>query len=400
MSFYKFGPNDIFHNRIKTEPQQSFFVYRCRTFWNNQPQVPGANVDNAGNVPTGYVSLYELNIDRPAGQLIFPFITKEGSLTAFKTISTSNFNNDFAYGDMITGSYPLSASLSSSYFFPALPTITRPKREIQALRTSLESYSSLSPHYAYSSSLGDKLTQEMRIVYIPSIFYGSGMKKGSVSLKVYWSGSLAGELVDDKHNGELRQSFPADANSGSVAGVALYNEGFLILTGSWQIAPAPSEWVVPCPGGGSDPGPRWIDVLQFGPMCDPDCSAPGAFMLDSASFGLDFKGTQYVPVKTMFAHAPRAELNYSNNPTYLKFGSSSYEVTSGSFAYQQSNDVPIKNIVSGTWADPSASFEKVTYISKVGIYDKYKNLIGVAKVSTPVRKREIDEFTFKLKLDF
>ena len=120
----------------------------------------------------------------------------------------------------------------------------------------------------------------------------------------------------------------------------------------------------------------------------------------SASFGLDFKGTQYVPVKTMFAHAPRGQLNYSNNPTYLKFGSSSYEASSGTLAYQQSRYVPIKNIVSGTWAEPTASFAKTTYISKIGIYDKNKNLIGVAKVANPVRKREIDDFTFKLKLDF
>jgi hypothetical protein len=102
----------------------------------------------------------------------------------------------------------------------------------------------------------------------------------------------------------------------------------------------------------------------------------------------------------MFANAPRGELNYSNNPTYLKYGSSSYEASSGTLAYQQNQQVPIKNITSGTWAAPTASFSKTTYISKIGIYDDNKNLIGVAKLATPIRKREIDDFTFKLKLDF
>ena len=46
-----------------------------------------------------------------------------------------------------------------------------------------------------------------------------------------------------------------------------------------------------------------------------------------------------------------------------------------------------------------ANFEKITYISKIGIYDKDRNLIGIAKLATPVKKTENREFTFKLKLD-
>ena len=60
----------------------------------------------------------------------------------------------------------------------------------------------------------------------------------------------------------------------------------------------------------------------------------------------------------------------------------------------------IKNIVSSSHCDHTASFEKQTFISQVGLYDEDKNLIGIAKLATPVRKRHEDEFTFKLKLDF
>ena len=122
--------------------------------------------------------------------------------------------------------------------------------------------------------------------------------------------------------------------------------------------------------------------------------------MDTTSYRLDFKGTHPVPVKTMLAHAPKAHLNHSNNPTYLKFGSSSYAAVSGTTGYSQNDLVPIKNIASGTFSAPTASFQKITYISKIGIYDKEKNLIGVAKLASPVRKREQDEFTFKLKIDF
>ena len=103
----------------------------------------------------------------------------------------------------------------------------------------------------------------------------------------------------------------------------------------------------------------------------------------------------------MFAHAPRGQLNSSNNPTFRKYGSSSYGAQVPSIQrYQELSTAPIANITSGTWAEPTASFEKTTYISKIGIYDRKRNLIGVAKLANPVRKREIDDFTFKLKLDF
>ena len=36
----------------------------------------------------------------------------------------------------------------------------------------------------------------------------------------------------------------------------------------------------------------------------------------------------------------------------------------------------------------------------VQIYDNDKNLIGIAKLATPVKKTEDRDFTFKLKLDF
>ena len=59
----------------------------------------------------------------------------------------------------------------------------------------------------------------------------------------------------------------------------------------------------------------------------------------------------------------------------------------------------VKNIVSSSFSQTDGSFEKITYITKVGIYDKYKNLIAVADLANPVRKREQDSYTFKLKLD-
>ena len=76
-----------------------------------------------------------------------------------------------------------------------------------------------------------------------------------------------------------------------------------------------------------------------------------------------------------------------------------YYLTELPHGLKSGSQVEVKNIVSSSYPDPTGSFEKTTYISKIGIYDDEKNLIGVAKVANPVKKTEDREFTFKLKLD-
>ncbi len=101
----------------------------------------------------------------------------------------------------------------------------------------------------------------------------------------------------------------------------------------------------------------------------------------------------------MFAHAPKGELNHSNNPTYVESGQQ-LEAVSSLTEYQESKQISIKNIVSGSFSDQTGSFQKETYISKIGIYDDDKNLIAVAKLATPVKKTEERDYTFKMKYDF
>lgn len=390
MTLYKFGSNDIFHNEIKTRPNVNFKIYDRNVYYNNHPRSSGSFVSNLGGIPTGYIDLYQNNVDRPAGQRIYPFVTKNGSLTSFKTIDSSDFNSDFAYGDTMSGSYPLSASISIDRFVSGQ---TRP--HIDALRNVLNRYKILSSHFAYSSSFGNKATQELKLISIPSIFFGSSIEKGTITCKFFVTGNLAAELVDEKQNGELRQKFPQDSRSGSVAGLALYNEGFLIITGSWAIHPTHAEhYDIFAPG--SNLSPRWLDFGTTGSTTPADLTN-----VASSTFELDFNGTNHVPVLTMFAHARKGELNFSNNPTYLTYGQTGSNLPiTNSVQYKEHDDVEIKNTVKSPFIEPTGSFAKITYISKIGIYDKDKNLIGVAKVASPVRKREGDAFTFKLKLDF
>ena len=101
---------------------------------------------------------------------------------------------------------------------------------------------------------------------------------------------------------------------------------------------------------------------------------------------------------TMFTHAKSGEINYSTNPTFLKYGQDSTFYTS-SAVYEENSELELKNIASSSYSDYSASFERQVYISRIGVYDKNKNLIAVATLSNPVLKKEAENISFKLKLD-
>ena len=153
-----------------------------------------------------------------------------GGLLGPKTVSTTSFSTDFSYGEVISGSYPLSSSIKRNFY-----QFEQARPEIDALKNTLNNYVIRSTQFAYSSSFGNKATQPLNLISIPSIVYGSSLKTTSLELNFYLSGTLIGTLKDESGNGELIQTGPeGSTGSGSVAGVALYDEGFLLLTGSWD----------------------------------------------------------------------------------------------------------------------------------------------------------------------
>ena len=416
MAYYKFKETDIFFNRIEAFPKKRFFVFNSKVLLANQSQIVGAFTGSVPNVPPGFVNLYELNVDRPSGstgrmigavedqKYIYPFITKNGNLMSFRTISTSSFNTDYAYGDIISSSYPLSASITREYF---TASTDRPNEatHIGALKNTLNYYKYVSDYYAFSASFGNKGVDALNLISIPSIFYGSSMKRGTVDLKFYITGTLIGELKDENQNGELIQVGPAGSNgSGSKAGVVLYKEGFLVLTGSWKLFPdgdtSPAE--LDYEDDGSSIASSWLFYgvgANDGIPADP--ATPLSTTRASASYDLVFSGSSYVPVTTMLATAPRGELNYSNNPTYINLKQqNALMFRSSSIAYRENSKQKIKNTVKSPYTDPTGSYKPQTFISRIGIFDEDKNLIAIAKVATPVKKTEERDLTFKLKLDF
>jgi hypothetical protein len=408
MSFKKFERKDVLLNTMLAYPSNEFIIFDSKVYWNSVPDQSGTLNDTVRNVPAGYVSLYEYNIDRQevstgrsigTGSItdngrIYPWISKDSAGSSFKTVNQVDYQNEFRYGDVLTSSYPLSASITREYIVTPYASTASFNAHYVSMKNRLNFYGIRSEHYKVSSSFGNKDTQTLNLISVPSIFFGSQMKPGTISLKWYFTGSLVGELRDERQNGELIQVGPTGSTgSGSVAGVVLYDEGFLLLTGSWDLNTSAISMVS---GSATTDEPKWI---YYGAGAEDDVTQDTAGSdYVSASFALDFKGTTKTQAMTLFAHAKRGEVNYSNNPTFLSHSQDRVFFTS-SHTYEEPTDLKIKNFVSSAFNDYEIGFKRQVYVSRVAVYDKHKNLIGIATLANPVLKEDDRDLTFKLKLD-
>jgi hypothetical protein len=82
----------------------------------------------------------------------------------------------------------------------------------------------------------------------------------------------------------------------------------------------------------------------------------------------------------------------------LTYGQDRLTLTS-SAVFEENAERTIKNTVSSSFEGYDSPFERQVYVSRIAVYDKNKNLIGVATLSSPVLKKEAQDLTFKIKLD-
>jgi hypothetical protein len=111
---------------------------------------------------------------------------------------------------------------------------------------------------------------------------------------------------------------------------------------------------------------------------DPGMSASGTF---GDLLSVDFKGNTIIHALTFNCLLGPSQANATSNPTY------SYLETFG-------NDDPTDDRFL------AKNEENVTYISAVGIYNEDRKLVAVAKLASPIRKREKDKITIRLRMDF
>lgn len=191
--------------------------------------------------------------------------------------------------------------------------------------------------------------------HIPSMFYGRNIATGTVALTV---NSFAGApfgydstgtiyWVDDGI-GRIWQvpSLTSSWQSGtSIVGNVFYNEGLIVFTHP--------DW-------------RWHQLLLSSSltMAEPHIS-------------LQFDGSYHIKSMLAMCRMNPADVNASNNPTYY-----------------------ITDETGKRWArDWEEQTEAITYVTAVGIYNEERQLVAVAKIAQPIRKRERDDIDIKLRMD-
>jgi hypothetical protein len=392
MSYKRFKQKDIVLNTIVAKPEFNFIIHSGSVFLQRERSVDGNYSNKIKHVPSGHVSLYELNVDRPADSLIYSFIEKSSTRYSFRTITNQAFDSEeqFAHGDQMKMNYPLSASVSRIYV-PAGAEISSSsggahgnKKYIRALRNPITSANVLGSLNKY----GNLGTTAANLICVPGIFAGSEISKGSIELNYYVTGTLVATAKDLTSDGRLIQTYGTAA--GSEVGFVVYNQGILILTGSESLHSSTDNFF----STSESSNPSWLSFGTGMPQVGVSVSHTG---VEDSSYSITFKGTNKIPSLTMFAFSEKGEHNLSKNPTFLS-KSSEDAFSQNEMAYRETQQ-KIKKINKSPYSTHEEDFKNTTYISKVGIYDKDKNLIAVASLANPVKKTENRDFMFKLKLD-
>jgi len=404
---YRFKNNDIIYNTVKTYPVTKFVAYSGSLFINNS--------NNEGAFTPGAVYVNNLNL---SGSELNFLVTSNLSLTGS------------IQGYAVTSSSPISFTLYRDFVYHTSPDnsynveYTNPRTlfKFLSIQNSMKNYETLNPIYKFSNYFNSNSSglyglpetkstnatpaaeldaaqkaspkQDLNLIYVDSVFVGSGIKEGSVDLKFYITGTLAANATDALKDGVLREQTNTRIGASTHVGFVLYKEGMVVLTNSSSLGTSMDNYIQPTASAGTPVlvSASWAHFMSYN-----NVAVPG---LASSSYSMEFKGTQTIPTLTMFAYAPKNDLNWSNNPTYLVSAGGSGIMSSASNVYLEDKDSwLIKNTVSSSFSNYSSSYVPQTFISTIGVYDDYDNLIAIGRVANPVRKTNEQDYTFKLKLD-
>lgn len=385
--YFKFNETDIFRNTIVTYPR-----FECKYHANGSDIyfVVNNQLDTGTmrNIPSDGISVLEKNIDR-ASNLIRPFIGKTDGDTWIQGLDSGSFSL-FPFGESLTGTYSINKTVAKDY----IDSLSHPM--VDVLRYAWNKQRMLSAEFDF-----DEFPIPCSYHALPRELYGSGIKKGSIEAglvisdeSVPWSGyAVAQDLNKDGILRLTADSLITSSLVGQRVGYVLYDEGLILFhSASVQVQSASSVWnpqYTTQPEWMSGSGDLDQNWLFFG---DNDITNASNY-----SF-LNFQGTRRINNLTMMCTAPARKLNISNNPTFLEKDQNIFMTQSSDSTFMENAILNIKNIVSSSF-NVTEPFNKESYITEVYVYDEHKNVIGIAKLANPLRKRESDEFTIKISYD-
>lgn len=339
----KINKNDIFINEVTYYPKYEWYYISEENYlalYNQRSKYFGSFSEDR-------TDLFEIAVNSVTAS---QFIINKKQYQTYGGYTLQNV----PYGTIITSSLALSSSITSE---PYEENATRPR--INALKNTINFYGTIDPIFNYDNFS----TSSLLAIYVPSIFYGSSIKKGTLELKtLITSGSTSTQTAyycDLYKNGIIYNISSSQYGiQNTKVGICLYSEGVILSTDD-----------------------------SFGDNIGT-CS----------QFILSYNGTTKINRMNIFAECGKIEFNNSNNPTYKQNISGSSFVSS-SKGYIENEYQQIYNINSSSYSTYDSDYEKVTYITSIGLFDADKNLVGIAKLSKPLKKTINDSYTFKLKYD-
>jgi hypothetical protein len=403
--FQKLESENVLRNTYKIHPLCSWYIFGGKKYYNRNVPISGTIAGNKINqYETGDTAalrldrpeaLDELNVDRDSTThsilnptLIYPFMVSVKDNYYFQNVSDTD-SYALKIGDTMVGEYPLLSNIALD-LYPVAPDplhLTDPSRyRIKALKNVFDIYKIKNVLFNYDLIE----TKPLRLVSIPEIFYGSQIQPGTVRLDFYTGGGRNGEnrtfigrLTDSNSDGILYQSEGYDdTHDGDAAGYVLYDEGFLVLFGDWDIS------------GGVFTDVFLSEVSNFAQQTPKWWVWGGGTAPFKSAYEIFFNGTQSVNNLTMMLECDG--LNYSNNPSYLS-GIRTPEITEGGFI-ESTNGAEICNTVYSQFGT-DAPFRPQVFITKIGVFDEERKLIGIVKTAQPIKMFEGRKVMFKVSLD-
>ena len=271
----------------------------------------------------------------------------------------------------------------------------------------------------YGSSTTSDLIDEALFISFKRLFVRDGIKRETFAMRFYQSASSATQDEDGALSATGQSNLYRATTSGSIVftdvgsassievsptggevgnivnssntsetvGLLFYQQGIAILdlakvtSGSQRMSGSISS--VGNSNGStlmsSATNSRFIpDFLVSGSIDDiVDHMATVRFGNGAVTFGT-FQNNTRINSTLVFCRANPGEFNYSSNPTYVD--------NQGRIRVVDASQVGIQKAFS--------------FITTIGLYDAYQNLLAVAKLSRPVEKNDQKDLTFRVRLDF
>jgi hypothetical protein len=212
---------------------------------------------------------------------------------------------------------------------------------------------------SYASTTERNLENEFALFSIPQMFYGEGIKAGSLTLTtgsaIYTDDGFS-NLIDSASN---------------VKGNIFYDRGFVIVT--------------------------------------KDIQSGSSF----TDYSLQYRSTKTIYENEIFISVLESEFNASTNPTSFLSGSIDSEIVTAVIddpITKQKYDASFFNIKSAKinplfWeydysasADPTGSY-LAPYITTIGLYDNQMNMVAVAKLPQPIKSMPDYPLNFIIRFD-